>query len=218
MNRSPEVEAWLESYDNPMNEVVRRVREIVIHSDHRIEERIEGEAPAFSYRGDLASFFPHSKKHASLMVHRGAEIPGHHPRLEGSDDPGRVMKIASVAEANAAKDDLQHLVRAWCDWRDAEAAPAEQAAQAEAREEKKPAAKKAVAKKPAAKKPAAKKKTAPREKKTARPAAKKARAQKRTATTAAKKRAPKKPSSQKGAARPAAKKSTKRGAPRSRGR
>ena len=217
MNRSPEVDAWLETYDNPMQEVVRRIREIIIHSDHRIEESIQGEAPAFSYRGELASFFPHSKKHASLMVPRGAEIPGHHPRLEGSDAPGRVMKIASVAEANAAKDDLQHLVRAWCDWQDADAAQTEQAAQPEVAARKKPAAKKPAAKKPAAKKPAAKKKrTAPGKKKTARPAAKTARAQKRTPTTGAKKRAPKKSSSQKGSARPAAKKVAKRGSPRSR--
>jgi hypothetical protein len=196
MNRSNEVEAWLEAYDNPMKEVVRRVREIILHSDHRIEESLEGEAPSFSYRGDLASFFPHSKKHASLMVHRGADIPGHHPRLEGSDDtPGRVMKIASVAEANAAKDDLQHLVRAWCDWRDAERAESEEPearpakkgataaakrprkkAQKPAKKARKSAAKKA--RKPAAKKarePAAKKARKPGAKRTTKPAAKKAR-------------------------------------------
>jgi hypothetical protein len=203
MNRSKEVEAWLEAYDNPMSEVVRRVRDIILRADHRIEESLQGEAPVFSYRGDLASVFPHSKKHASLMVHRGAEIPGHHPRLEGTDAPGRVMKIASVAEANAARDDLQHLVRSWCDWRDADAAPAEPAGQPEA-----------PVRRPAAKKKGA----APRKKKTTRPAAKKARSKKGAARTAAKKRAPKKSSSQKRSAKPAAKTRGRRGSPRSRGR
>jgi hypothetical protein len=29
------------------------------------------------------------------------------------------MKIADLAEAEAARDELQSVVRAWCDWRDA---------------------------------------------------------------------------------------------------
>jgi len=181
MNRSSDVEAWLEAYDNPMKDVVARVREIILHSDPRIAESLEPEGPTFSYRGSLMSIFPHSKKHASLMVPRGAEVPGHHPRLEGEGDSGRVMKIGSVAEANAAKDDLQHLVRSWCDWREAEVAEAE-SEEPTARPAKKPATKKATrprmkARRPAAKKarrPAAKKGRGPAAKKARRPAAKKA--------------------------------------------
>ncbi len=189
MNQSRDVEAWLEAYDNPMKDVVRRVREIILHADHRITESIQGEGPSFAYRGELVSVFPHSKKHASLMFPRGAEIPGHHPRLEGSGDTGRVLKIASVAEANAAKDDLQHLVRSWCDWREADGA--------EAKEPKAPSPKRAGGRKatPSRKKtrtPAARKARKPAAKKARKPAAKKAR----------------KPAAKK-ARRPAAKKATK---------
>jgi hypothetical protein len=131
------------------------------------------------------------------MFERGAEIPGHHPRLEGSGDTGRVMKIHNVAEAHAAKDDLQRLVRSWCDWREADTA-----------ESVEPKAR-------AGRKPAAKKKTAPR-KKAVRPAAKKARPRKKAARPAAKSAA-KKVSSRKRAAKPAAKKARQRAGPRSRG-
>jgi hypothetical protein len=54
------------------------------------------------------------------MFHMGARIPGDHPRLEGGGDTSRVMKIGSVAEAHAAKSEIERIVRAWCDWRDAE--------------------------------------------------------------------------------------------------
>ncbi len=54
------------------------------------------------------------------MFHLGAKIPGKHPRLEGGGDTGRFLKIGSVAEANAAKRDIEKLVLAWCDWREAE--------------------------------------------------------------------------------------------------
>jgi hypothetical protein len=52
-------------------------------ADARIDECIKWQAPTFTYRGNLASFFPKSKRHASLMFHVGAKIPGTHPRLEG---------------------------------------------------------------------------------------------------------------------------------------
>ncbi len=195
MKPNKAVEAWLESYDNPMKDVVWRVRDTILHADARIKESIKRHAPAFSYRGTLASIFPESKKHASLMFERGAEIPGHHPRLEGSDATGRVMKIHTVAEAHSLKDDLQHLVRSWCDWRDADAA---ESAEVKARAVKKTAAKKKTASRKKAARPSAKK--ARPAKKAARPAAKKARPGKKVARPAAKKALPRKQ-----AARPAAK-------------
>lgn len=147
MPRSQEVDTWFERYDNPMKEVVLRIREIILAADSRIEECIKWQAPTFTFQGNLASFFPKSKQHASLMFHLGAHIPGDHPRLEGTGDTGRVMKLGSVAEANAARRDLERLVRAWCDWR---------TSTAETVATKKPPAKKAAAKKPSAKKAVAK--------------------------------------------------------------
>jgi uncharacterized protein YdhG (YjbR/CyaY superfamily) len=118
--RSKEVDAWFARYDNPKKDVVMRIREIVLAADPRIEESIKWQAPTFSYNGNLASFYPKSKEHASLMFHTGVKIPGTHRRLEGSGQTSRVMKIATVAEANKAKADIEEIVRAWCEWRSKE--------------------------------------------------------------------------------------------------
>jgi uncharacterized protein YdhG (YjbR/CyaY superfamily) len=120
MGRNREVDSWFKRYENPMKPIVEHIRQIVLGADRRIEECIKWQAPTFTYRGNLASFFPKSKQHASLMFHTGARIPGDHPRLEGGGDTSRVMKIGSVAEAHAAKGEIERIVRAWCDWRDAE--------------------------------------------------------------------------------------------------
>jgi hypothetical protein len=120
MGKSKEVEKWFARYDNPMKDVVLRIREIVLAADARIEECIKWQAPTFTYRGNLASFFPKSKKHASLMFHLGAQIPGKHSLLEGDSKTGRVVKLGSVAEANKAKRGIEKIVKAWCDWRDDE--------------------------------------------------------------------------------------------------
>lgn len=121
MPKNNEVEAWFKKYENPMKDVVLKVRAIILSADKRITECIKWQAPTFTYLGNLASFFPKSKQHASLMFHTGATIPGNFPRLEGSGSTGRVMKIGSIAEANAARTEITRIVRAWCDSREATA-------------------------------------------------------------------------------------------------
>lgn len=122
MPRRKEVDAWFARYENPMKPVVQRMREILLSADRRLDECIKWQAPTFTHRGNLASFFAKSRQHASLMFHLGARIPGKHPRLVGGGGTSRMMKAASIAEANAAKSDLVRVVKAWCDWRDASGA------------------------------------------------------------------------------------------------
>jgi len=117
MPRNKQVDEWFARYDNPMKPVVQRMREIILAADSRIEECIKWQAPTFTFAGNLASFYPKSKQHASLMFHQGAQIPGRHPRLEGTGDVSRVMKLATVAEANQARSALEAIVRAWCAWK-----------------------------------------------------------------------------------------------------
>lgn len=122
MAKNPVVDAWFARYDNPMKDVVLAVREAVLSADSRIEECIKWQAPTFVYKGNLASFFPKSKTHASLMFHVGRKIPGTYPRLEGTGDTSAVMKFSSLADVTSAKAQLSKLVRTWCDWRDSESA------------------------------------------------------------------------------------------------
>ncbi len=113
MPKRAEVERWFRGYDNPMKPVVLAIRDAVLAADPRIDECIKWQAPTFTFAGNLASFFPKSKQHASLMFHEGAKLPGKHPRLEGTGDTSRVLKLASVAEVAAAKDDIKAIVAAW---------------------------------------------------------------------------------------------------------
>jgi hypothetical protein len=114
---NPDVDAWFEAYDNPMRPVLQRVREILL-SDPRITESIKWKTPTFQYRGNLASFNPRSKAHASLLFHTGASIPGDHPRLVGGGDVARYMTFDSVEDAERASGDLLRVVESWCASRD----------------------------------------------------------------------------------------------------
>ena len=97
---------------------LNRVRDIVLDADARIEESIKWQVPTYGYKGNIFSFTRGAKKHVSMMFHRGAEIPGDHPRLEGDGKQARTMRFEDLAAVDAGAGDIEAVIRSWCDWRD----------------------------------------------------------------------------------------------------
>ena len=95
---------------------MQRARAIILQADARVTESIKWKTPTFSYNGNIVSFSP-AKKFVSLMFHRGSEIPGDFPRLEGDAALVRVMRLKDLAAVEEAKHELQAIIRAWCDRR-----------------------------------------------------------------------------------------------------
>jgi hypothetical protein len=116
--RNPEVDAWFESYENPQKDVLLSMREAILASDARVEEAIKWKSPTFVYKGNIASFNPRAKKHASLVFHTGASIPGEFPHLEGAGDVARYLNVEDLAQAKAFEPELLSIFRAWCDMKD----------------------------------------------------------------------------------------------------
>ena len=116
MARNPEVDAWFDESDNPMKPAMLAVRELAL-ADPRIEESIKWKTPTFSYKGNIFSFNP-AKKFVSLLFHRGAEIPGEHPLLEGDGKLARTMRFADEDAVAADGAALTAAIRAWCEARD----------------------------------------------------------------------------------------------------
>ncbi|WP_166880369.1 DUF1801 domain-containing protein [Salinibacterium sp. ZJ450] len=116
---SAEVDAWFESYSNPQRELVMAVRDAVLDADDRVSEVIKWQAPTFVYRGNIASFYPKSTKHVSLMFHRGASLPDPDGLLEGEGDVSRVAKFLDADDLERKRGSLQGLIRAWIAAQDA---------------------------------------------------------------------------------------------------
>jgi hypothetical protein len=112
-----DVDRWLDEADHPLDPVMRRAREIILGADDRVTESIKWKTPTFAYKGNIACFNP-SKRMVSIMFHRGAEIPGDHPRLEGEGKLVRTMRFADLDQLEAGRSELEDVVRAWCDSRD----------------------------------------------------------------------------------------------------
>lgn len=117
---SPEVEEWLVRYDNPKRDVVRRVRHIVLDADSRMEETLKWDTPTFVYKGDMASFYPLSLDHATLVFHVGQHIPGKFSHLHPDGDRAGILRITSFEEAEDLREEIEAIVAAWIAWRDAQ--------------------------------------------------------------------------------------------------
>lgn len=91
----------------------------MLAADPRVEECIKWQAPTFTYKGNIASFFPKARAHVSLMFHSGGSIPGRFAGLVGEGPLARTFKIADAADLAARQGDRQAVVRAWCALRDA---------------------------------------------------------------------------------------------------
>jgi hypothetical protein len=116
--KDPAVDQWFDRVDHPLKPLMLRVRRTVLASDARVTESVKWSTPTFSFKGDIASFIPNARAFVSLLFHRGAEIPGKHPRLEGTSRLARTMRFASADELAKYAPDLQRAVRAWCDLKD----------------------------------------------------------------------------------------------------
>lgn len=116
--KNPDVDKWFETYENPQKEVLLKIRELVMASDDRIEECIKWQSPTFTYKGNIASFNPRSKKHASLMFHTGASIPGNYPHFEGSGEVARYLKFTDMDQVAELQEELLSIFKAWCDAKD----------------------------------------------------------------------------------------------------
>ena len=118
-----DVDAWFDRYDNPMKAAAQRTREVLLAADPRLDETIKWSTPTFTYKGNLVSFQPRAKQFVSLLFHTGASIPGDHPLLEGGGDTARYARLANLEAVERATPQLETIVRAWCDARDAADGP-----------------------------------------------------------------------------------------------
>ncbi|BCW66890.1 hypothetical protein NicSoilB4_16530 [Arthrobacter sp. NicSoilB4] len=112
-NRNPDVDAWLEGYENPQRELVGRIREFILAVDPAVTEAIKWQAPTFMYLGNIASFFPKAKKNVTLMFHQGASLADRGGLLEGEGGVSRVARFSDAADFEAKKPALQAVIEDW---------------------------------------------------------------------------------------------------------
>jgi len=112
-NRAPEVEAWLDRYDNPQKPLLVAVRAVILDAEPRVGETIKWQAPTFVFRGNIASFFPKAKAHVALMFHTGASLDDPAGILEGDGAVSRIARFHDPDDLASKRGALEDLIRAW---------------------------------------------------------------------------------------------------------
>jgi hypothetical protein len=113
MQTDPAAEEWFAG--KPAEPILRRVREVILDADTRMNEGTKYGTVMFHCGGDFASFVQHNKKTVTLMFNRSGIIPGTFPHMEGEGRAVRFMRFAEVAEVTARKAELSKVVVAGCD-------------------------------------------------------------------------------------------------------
>src|SRR5207245_10584867 len=96
MKKTPEVDRWFAETKPPAEKAMRRVRDIILRADRRLTEYVKHRTVQFAYEGDFASFVQYTKQQVTLMLNRGARIPGRFPHAEGSGPTARSMRVQAL--------------------------------------------------------------------------------------------------------------------------
>jgi len=108
----PSVATWFEDTTNPMEPVMRAVRDVIM-DDPDITECIKYRAPAFEYDGIMCYFNWSAKKQVSLIFPSGRSIPGEHEDLVDGSNLQRMMYFADLDEVAAKADGLRTVISAF---------------------------------------------------------------------------------------------------------
>jgi hypothetical protein len=118
VNRTADVDAYMDRLEHPFKAEVQAVREIIKGVDPRITEQVKWNAPTFSYKGYMATFNLHRTQHVLLVWHNGVVLDDPDGLLEGAYPDRRMTYFTGMAEVEARRPALEGLVRRWVELMD----------------------------------------------------------------------------------------------------
>ena len=121
VNKTAEVDAFMEQLDHPFKAEVQVVRDIIKNVNPGITEQIKWAAPSFSYKGYMVTFNLWAKQHVHLVFHNGAILSNESGLLEGNYPDRRMAYFTSMADVESKKAALENAIRQWVTLRDEEA-------------------------------------------------------------------------------------------------
>ena len=113
MNKTKEVNEFMDKLDHPFKAEVQAVRKIIMNVNKHITEQIKWNAPSFSYKGYMATFNLWAKQHVHLVFHNGAILSNKSGLLEGDYPTRRMVYFSNMKDVKAKKAALEKIVKEW---------------------------------------------------------------------------------------------------------
>ena len=121
INKTEEVDAFMEELVHPFKAEVEAVRKIIKKVNKGINEEIKWKATSFSYKGYMVTFNLWEKKRVHLIFHNGAILKDKRGLLEGNYPDRRMMYFSDMTDIKAKKAALESFVKEWIKLMDTEA-------------------------------------------------------------------------------------------------
>jgi hypothetical protein len=113
VNKTEEVDAFMDALDHPFKAEVQAVRDIIKNVNQDITEQIKWKAPSFSYKGYMATFNLWAKQHVHLIFHNGAILSNESGLMSGDYIDRRMVYFTDMDDVLSKKAALENIIREW---------------------------------------------------------------------------------------------------------
>jgi len=120
VNKTEEVDAFMDKLDHPFKAEVQAVRDIIKNVNGDITEQVKWAAPSFSYKGYMVTFNLWARHRIHLVFHNGAILTNESGLLEGDYPTRRMAYFSSMDEVESKRKALEDAIREWVKIKDQE--------------------------------------------------------------------------------------------------
>ncbi len=124
LSNTEQVSAYIDKLEQPIQEIVETLRQLILSTDPEIAEEIKWNAPSFYYMGEMKPFDPKEyKRHIIVMnLHKrillvfpsGAKIDNTFGLLTGDYKDGRrLVEVKNMDDVNSITPALQAAIKDW---------------------------------------------------------------------------------------------------------
>ncbi|MDB5082964.1 MAG: hypothetical protein JWP00_4888 [Chloroflexi bacterium] len=111
INKTEEVNAFLDKLNHPFKAEVLVVRDIIKGVNNDITEEIKWNAPSFSYKDYMVTFNLRTRKHVHLVFHNQHIVNVPSELLEGNYPTRRMVYFSSINDVLAKKEALEDVLK-----------------------------------------------------------------------------------------------------------
>ncbi|RZA01709.1 MAG: DUF1801 domain-containing protein [Sphingobacteriaceae bacterium] len=124
LSNTEQVSAYIDKLEQPIQEIVETLRQLILSTDPEIAEEIKWNAPSFYYSGEMKPFDPKEyKRHIIVMnLHKrillvfpsGAKIDNSSGLLTGDYKDGRrLVEVKNIDDLKNITSALQAAIKDW---------------------------------------------------------------------------------------------------------
>ncbi len=124
LSNAEQVSAYIDKLEQPIQEIVKTLRQLILSTDPEIAEEIKWNAPSFYYMGEMKPFDPKEymrhiivmnlHKRILLVFPSGAKIDNTFGLLTGDYKDGRrLVEVKNMDDVNSITSPLQAAIKDW---------------------------------------------------------------------------------------------------------